>query len=280
VKPDVVLSMGGYVAFPGGLMAVLWGRPLVVHEPGAVAGITNRALALVADRVITGMEGAFERPIAHALANHLPKPRNVEWLGTPVREAIANVPAPEARYAKRSGALRLLVVGGSLGAQTLNELILAAVKAMPEATRPEVVHQAGAKQHEALAAAYREAGVAGTVLPFLDDMDARYAWCDVLVCRSGAVTVAEITAAGVAAFLVPLPWFVADEQAANARYLSEPGAGFLVAQLETTPAQLAERLAALDRTQLLAVAAKARALGRPGAAARCANTCEELARAA
>jgi UDP-N-acetylglucosamine--N-acetylmuramyl-(pentapeptide) pyrophosphoryl-undecaprenol N-acetylglucosamine transferase len=281
-RPDVVLSMGGYVAFPGGMMAVLWGKPLVVHEPGAVAGITNRALAVAATRVVVGMEGAFDRPIDHPMAKHIPKPqpRRVLWLGTPVREEIAAIAPPGQRFAGRSGALRLLVVGGSLGAQTLNELVLAALKAMPEAERPQVVHQAGAKLHEKLAADYREAGVAGEVIPFIDDMAARYSWCDVMVCRSGAVTVAEISAAGVAAILFPLPWFVADEQAANARFLADRDAGIAMKQLETTPQALAELLRGLTRERLQAIAAKARALGKPGAALACADLCMELDRAA
>ncbi len=280
VRPDVVLSMGGYVAFPGGMMAALWGKPLVVHEPGAVAGITNRTLALVADRVLVGMEGAFDRPIAHPLAKHIPKPKRVEWLGTPVRSEITAVAPPEERYAGRTGPLRLLVVGGSLGAQTMNDLVLAALKSMAAAERPQVVHQAGARLHEKLAADYREAGVEGEVLPFIDDMAARYAWCDVMIGRSGAVTVAEISAAGVAAILFPLPWFVADEQAANANFLAERGAGLALKQLQTAPPVLAETLRNLTRAQLLAIATKARALGKPGATLACANACMELDRAA
>jgi len=282
VRPDVVLSMGGYVAFPGGMMSVLWGRPLVVHEPGAVAGITNRVLALVADRTVVGMEGAFERPIAHPVAKHIPKPdpRRVLWLGTPVRDEIAAIDAPEARFAGRSGALRLLVVGGSLGAQTMNDLVLAALKAIEPAERPQVVHQAGAKLHEKLAADYRAAEVEGEVLPFIGDMAARYAWCDVMVCRSGAVTVAEISAAGVASILFPLPWFVADEQAANADFLAKRDAGLALKQLETTPQSLAELLRGLTRERLLAMAARARALGKPGATRACADLCMELDRAA
>jgi UDP-N-acetylglucosamine--N-acetylmuramyl-(pentapeptide) pyrophosphoryl-undecaprenol N-acetylglucosamine transferase len=279
-RPEVVLSMGGYVAFPGGMMAVLWGRPLVVHEPGAVAGIANRALAMLADRVIVGIEGAFERPVAHALARHIPRPKRVLWLGTPVRAEIAAVAPPEERYAGRTGRLRLLVVGGSLGAQTMSELVLAALKSLPAAERPEVVHQSGEKLHAELAAKYREAGVEGEVLPFIDDMAARYAWCDVLVCRSGAITVAEISAAGVAAILFPLPWFVADEQKANAAHLGEHGAGLALSQLETTPASLAGTLASLTRERLAEMARKARALGKPDATARCADACEELCRAA
>ena len=280
IRPDVVLSMGGYVAFPGGMMAALWGKPLVVHEPGAVAGITNRVLAPLADRVIVGMEGAFEQKVAQRWANALPKPRRVDWLGTPVREEIAAVPAPDERYANRGGPLRLLVVGGSLGAQTMNDLVLAAIAALPASERPQVVHQAGEKLFEGLRAAYAKAGVDGEVLAFVNDMAARYAWCDLLICRSGAITVAEISVAGVASILFPLPWFVADEQAANARFLSGRGAGIALAQLETTPVQLAEILRGLDRDRLAGMARKARVLGKPDATRRCAEVCMELAHAA
>jgi UDP-N-acetylglucosamine--N-acetylmuramyl-(pentapeptide) pyrophosphoryl-undecaprenol N-acetylglucosamine transferase len=280
LRPDVVLSTGGYVAFPGGLMAWLWRRPLVVHEPGAVAGITNRVLAPFADRVVVGMEGAFDRPVAQRWANWLPRPRRVEHRGTPVRADIAALPLPDERYAGRAGRLRLLVVGGSLGAQTLNELVLAAVSSMAKSGRPEIVHQAGEKLYDGLRAAYEQAGVEGEVLPFVDDMAARYAWCDVLVCRSGAITVAEITAAGVAAILFPLPWFVADEQAANAGYLAGRDAGLAMQQLETKPEQLAQVLDGLDRKRLAGLARNARALGRPEATRACADLCEELAHAA
>jgi len=280
IRPDVVLSLGGYVALPGGMMAVLWHRPLVVHEPGAVAGITNRVLAPVADRVIVGMQGAFDRKVAQRWANVLPGPRRVEWLGTPVREEIAAIAEPETRYAGRTGPLRLLVVGGSLGAQTLNDLVLAALAAMHPGERPEIVHQAGEKLYDALREAYGRAGVPAEVLPFIADMAARYAWCDVLVCRSGAITVAEVGAAGVAAILFPLPWFVADEQMANAAFLADRGAGIALKQLETQPAALAELLASLTRERLLDMARRARALGRRDATRACADTCEELAHAA
>lgn len=280
IRPDVVLSLGGYVAFPGGLMAALWRKPLVVHEPGAVAGITNRLLAPFADRVVAGMEGAFARKVAQGWANALPKPKRVEWLGTPVREEIAAVAEPDARYAGRSGALRLLVVGGSLGAQTLNDLVLAALASLDPSERPEVVHQAGEKLYDGLRMAYEKAGVRAEVVPFIADMAARYAWCDVLVCRSGAITVAEIAAAGVAAILFPLPWFVADEQSANAAFLAERDAGIALKQLETTPASLAGLLRGLTRERLAAMARKARGLGRRDATRACADLCEELARAA
>jgi len=279
IRPDVVLSLGGYVAFPGGMMAVLWGRPLVVHEPGAVAGITNRLLAAVADRVVVGMEGAFERTIATGWANRIPKPKRVEWLGTPVREDIASVPPPQERYADRTGPLRLLIVGGSLGAQTMNDLVLAALASMPADGRPQVVHQAGQKLHDQLQYAYRHAHVEAEVVPFIDDMARRYAWCDLLVCRSGAVTVAEIAAAGVASILFPLPWFVVDEQTANARFLSDRDAGITLDQLGTKPEQLAEILLGLDRDRLSQIARNARALGKPDATRRCADLCIELSHA-
>jgi len=280
IRPDVVLSLGGYVAFPGGMMAALWGRPLVVHEPGAVAGITNRLLAAVADRVIVGMEGAFDRNVATRWANRIPKPKRVDWLGTPVREEISQVPPPDERFAGRSGALRLLVVGGSLGAQTMNDLVLAALASMPADKRPQVVHQAGQKLHEKLEYAYRHAHVEAEVVPFIDDMARRYAWCDLAICRAGAVTVAEIAAAGVASILFPLPWFVVDEQTANARFLSDRGAGTTLEQLETKPEQLAEILLGLDRSHLSRMAQAARALGKPGATRACADACVELAHAA
>ncbi|HET7729677.1 MAG TPA: undecaprenyldiphospho-muramoylpentapeptide beta-N-acetylglucosaminyltransferase [Usitatibacter sp.] len=280
IRPDVVLSMGGYVAFPGGMMASLLNRPLVVHEPGAVAGITNRTLAPVADRVVVGMEGAFERPVAQKWANALPKPRRVEWLGTPVRDDIAAIPAPDERFAARQGRLRLLVVGGSLGAQTLNDLVLAALAAMAPAERPDVVHQAGEKLYDGLRDGYARAGIEAEVLPFVNDMASRYAWCDVLVCRAGAITVAEIAAAGVASILFPLPWFVADEQSANAAFLADRGAGIAMKQLETRPHDLAEILRGLDRNRLAGMARNARALGKPDATRRCADLCVELAHAA
>jgi len=280
IRPDVVLSLGGYVAFPGGMMAVLWARPLVVHEPGAIAGITNRLLATVADRVIVGMQGAFERKVAQGWVNRIPRPKRVDWLGTPVRDEIAAIETPEARYAGRAGALRLLVVGGSLGAQTMNDLVLAALVSMPATSRPQVVHQSGEKLYEGLRKAYQAAGIAGEVVPFIDDMARRYAWCDVLICRSGAITVAEITAAGLAAILFPLPWFVVDEQTANARFLSDRDAGLTLPQLETAPEALAALLGGLTRERLVEMARKARSLGHPDATARCADACQELAHAA
>ncbi len=277
VKPDVVISMGGYVALPGGLMGVLMGAPLVVHEPGAHAGLTNRVLALLARRTLVGFPKTFEQVPKNALARWLPKPSRVEWLGTPVRGEIAAVPEPAARMQGRGGPLRLLVVGGSLGAKTLNDLVVAALAAMEQGARPEVIHQSGEKNYEELVSAYHAARVEATVLPFIDDMAARLQWCDLMLCRSGAITVAELAAAGVASILVPLPYFVVEEQEANARFLVESGAGVMVRQLETSPQALAALVASFTREKLLAMARAARALGKPDATARCAAACMELA---
>ncbi len=277
VKPDVVVSMGGYVAFPGGMMAALLGKPLVVIEPGAHAGLTSRVLALIADRVLVGFPESFSQVPKNALARSLPIPKKVDWLGTPVRAAIANVATPAKRFANRSGPLRLLVVGGSLGAKTLNDLVVAALAAMPPTARPEVIHQSGEKNFAALQTAYRNANIDARVLPFIDDMADKLAWCDVMLCRAGAITVAELAVAGVASVLVPLPFLVAEEQDANAHFLADKNAGILVRQLDTTPQSLAAILKDMTREKLLAMATIARTLGKPDATERCAGACMELA---
>ncbi len=276
-QPDVVISMGGYIAFPGGMMGVACGIPLVVHEPGAHAGLTNRVLALIADRVLVGFPKTFEQPPKNALAKLLPKPKKVEWLGTPVRADISALPAPGMRMSGRNGPVRLLIVGGSLGAKTLNDLVVAALATLPVTSRPEVIHQSGEKNYEELVHAYRQAGVAADVLPFIDDMAEKYLWCDLMLCRSGAITVAELAAAGIASILVPLPFFVAEEQDANARFLADAGAGVMLRQLETTPQMLAGILREFTREKLLVMANVARSLGKPDATHACANACMELA---
>ncbi len=261
LRPDVVLGMGGYVAFPGGMMASLLARPLAVHEQNAIAGLTNRVLAKLADRAMTAFPGALQ---------------GAEWTGNPVRGEIAGVAAPEARYAGREGPLRLLVVGGSLGAQALNECVPRALALMTP--RPAVVHQAGERHLEALRANYRAAGVEGELVPFIDDMARRYAEADLVVCRAGAITVAELSAAGVASVLVPFPHAVDDHQTANARFLTQAGAALLLPQSELTPERLARTLGSLDRPRLLDMARQARALGKPDAARQVAARCMELAR--
>ncbi len=263
IRPEVVLGMGGYVAFPGGMMASLLARPLAVHEQNAIAGLANRVLARVADRRFAAFPGALQ---------------DAEWTGNPVRAEIARIAEPEARYAARSGPLRLLVVGGSLGAQALNEAVPKALALIPDAERPEVVHQSGEKNLDSLAANYRAGGVQGETLAFIDDMAERYAAADLVICRAGAITVAELSAGGMASVLVPFPHAVDDHQSANARFLAERGAAILLPQRELTPHKLAVTIRSLDRAQLLAMARKARALGKPDAARIVAERCMELAR--
>ena len=262
VRPDVVLGMGGYIAFPGGMMAAFFRRPLVLHEQNAIAGLANRVLAEVADRVLV----AFPKAL-----------RKSTWTGNPVRASIADVAPPEQRYANRSGPLAVLVIGGSLGARALNEALPQALALLPQQTRPSLRHQAG-KQHAAeLQQRYREASVDAEVVPFIEDMAQAYAAADLVICRAGATTVAELAVAGVASVLVPFPHAVDDHQSANARFLSESAAAVLLPQPELTPRKLADLIAGFTRAQLLEMAKKARALGKPDAAASVAEHCMVMA---
>lgn len=261
-RPDVVLGMGGYMSFPGGMMAALLGRPLVIHEQNSVAGLANRVLAGVADRVLCAFPGALRR------ATHT---------GNPVRPEIAAIAAPEARYAGRSGPLRILIVGGSLGAKALNEVVPRALALLPAAARPIVTHQSGAQHADALGQAYAAAGVQASTPSFIDDMAGAYSEADLAVCRAGATTVAELAAAGLPSILVPFPHAVDDHQTKNARFLSDAGAAVLAPQSGLTAERLAELIAGFDRKGLLEMAARARSLGRPGATAAVAQTCMELA---
>lgn len=261
-RPDVVLGMGGYMSFPGGMMAALLGRPLVIHEQNSVAGLANRVLAGVADRVLCAFPGALRR------ATHT---------GNPVRPEIAAIAAPQARYAGRSGPLRILIVGGSLGAKALNEVVPRALALLPAAARPIVTHQSGAQHADALRQAYAAAGVQASTPAFIEDMAAALAEADLVVCRAGATTVAELAAAGLPSILVPFPHAVDDHQTKNARFLSDAGAAVLAPQSELTAERLAELIAGFDRKGLLEMAARARSLGRPGATAAVARTCMELA---
>ena len=260
LRPDVVLGMGGYVAFPGGMMASLLARPLAVHEQNAVAGLTNRILAGVADKAMTAFPEAL---------------KGAEWTGNPVRGEIAALADPAERYARRSGPLKLLVLGGSGGAQALNECVPRALALLQP--RPAVVHQSGEKNYAALRAAYAAAGVQGELTPFIDDVARRYAEADLVVCRAGAMTVAELSAGGVASVLVPYPHAVDDHQTANARYLADRGAAILLPQAELAPEKLAALLRSLERPRLLEMARRARALGKPDAARIVAERCMELA---
>jgi UDP-N-acetylglucosamine--N-acetylmuramyl-(pentapeptide) pyrophosphoryl-undecaprenol N-acetylglucosamine transferase len=261
-RPDVVLGMGGFISFPGGMMAAWLGIPLVLHEQNSVAGLANRVLAGVAERVLAGFPDVMKK---------------AEWIGNPVRAEIAALPAPQERYAARSGPLRLLVVGGSLGAAALNEALPRALALLPEGERPEVVHQAGAKHIDLLKSYYVSAGVTANCVPFIEDMAGAYAWADLVVCRAGALTIAELAAAGVASILVPFPHAVDDHQTSNAKFLANAGAAMLLPQNELTPQRLAE-LRTLTRPQLAEMAERARALSRPQATANVAAACFELVR--
>jgi UDP-N-acetylglucosamine--N-acetylmuramyl-(pentapeptide) pyrophosphoryl-undecaprenol N-acetylglucosamine transferase len=264
-RPDVVLGMGGYVAFPGAMMASLLNRPLAIHEQNSVAGLTNRVLAGLADKVLVAFPDPFKART------------RVEWTGNPVRAEIAAVAPPEARFSGRSGRLRLLVLGGSQGARALNEVVPQALARLDEAARPEVTHQAGAAHEATLRELYAAAGVAAQVVAFIDDMAARYAAADLMICRAGASTIAELAAAGVAAVLVPFPQAVDDHQTHNARFLSERGAAILIPQPELTAGKLADLLRTLDREKLLVMAKAARAAGKPDATRAVAEACMRLA---
>lgn len=263
-RPDVVLGMGGYITFPGGIMAALLRRPLVIHEQNSIAGLSNKALARFAKRVLSG----FPKVLPGA-----------EWCGNPVRGSIAELPEPQQRYAARHGALNVLVVGGSLGAKAINECMPQALALLPQAARPSVTHQTGKQHFEAAQAAYQQAGVTAEVKPFLEDMAHYYAQADVVICRAGALTIAELAAAGVASILVPFPFAVDDHQTGNARFLSERSAAILLPQSELTPQRLAGLLQDMTREQALKMAQAARAAAQPAAAQRVAQVCAELAAA-
>ena len=257
VRPDVVLGMGGYISFPGGMMAVLLGRPLVIHEQNSVAGLANRVLAGVAERIATGFPEVFKNGI---------------WVGNPVRPAIAAIPPPAERLAERTGALRLLVLGGSLGAQALNETVPRGMALLGASEQLQIVHQAGEQQLEALKANYAALGVAAHCVSFIEDMAGAYEWADLVICRAGALTVAELAAAGVASILVPFPHAVDDHQTANARFLVNAGGAVLLPQGELTADAIA-LIRNYSRGQLLEMAEKARSLARPDAAEKLAHIC-------
>jgi len=262
VQPNVVLGMGGYITFPGGMMAALLGKPLVVHEQNSVAGLANRVLAGVADRIATGFPEVLAKGV---------------WAGNPVRPEIAKMAPPAERFAGRDGALRLLVIGGSLGAQALNEMVPQAMALLGENELPQIVHQAGEKHIEALKANYAAVGVPAHCVSFIEDMAGAYEWADLVICRAGALTVAELAAAGVASILVPFPHAVDDHQTGNARFLVNVGGAFLLPQGELTPEAIA-LIRNYSRGQLLEMAEKARSLAKPDATEEVANICAESAK--
>ena len=261
VRPDVVLGMGGYISFPGGIMATLLARPLVLHEQNSVAGLANKVLARIADRILVAFPDTL---------------KNAEWTGNPVRRDIAQLPVPELRFRGRTGNLKVLVVGGSLGARVLNETVPRALALIPESQRPEVTHQAGEKHLTMLESEYRAAGVSARALAFIRDMSSAYATADLVICRAGALTVSELAAAGIASVLVPFPSAVDDHQTFNAHYLADRSAAVLLPQPEFTPRKLADLLLGFTREKLLDMAIRARALGKPDAAQIVAKHCMAL----
>lgn len=263
VKPDVVLGLGGYISFPGGMMAVLAGKPLVLHEQNSVAGMANKVLAGIADRVFTAFPGVF--PKGH-------------WVGNPLRAPFLQQPSPSERFEQRSGPLRLLVVGGSLGAKALNDTVPRALALIPESDRPTVIHQSGEKQIEELRANYATVGVRAELTPFIDDTAQAFANADLVVCRAGASTVTEIAAIGAAALFVPFPSAVDDHQTTNARFLVDAGAAWLVPQPRFTPQSLAQTIQTATRAQLMEMANKAKQMEKTDAVAAVVAACESLAK--
>ncbi len=263
-RPDVVLGMGGYITMPGGLMAALLRRPLVIHEQNSIAGMSNAILAKIATRVLSGFPGVL---------------KNTLWCGNPVRADIAAISEPQVRYGTRSGKLNVMVVGGSLGAQALNETLPKALAMLSEQERPRVLHQTGKKHFESVRQMYAQAGVEADIKPFLDDMAIQYAKADLVICRAGALTIAELAAAGVASMLIPYPFAVDDHQTSNARFLSEQGAAVLLAQRELNAETMAQLLREMNREKLQVMAQAARKMAKPEATQAVANVCRELAAA-
>jgi len=262
VQPDVVVGLGGYITFPGGLMGVLMGKPLVLHEQNSVAGMANKVLAWVAARVFT----AFPKVMAKG-----------QWVGNPLRGEFLTQAAPQTRFAGRSGPLRVLVVGGSLGARALNTVVPQALALIPAAQRPVVTHQSGEKQIDELRANYASAGVQAELTPFIQDTAQAFADADLVICRAGASTVTELAAVGAAAVLVPFPAAVDDHQTHNARFLVDQGAGWLLPQADMTPAALADLLQKTERSALVLRAVEAKKMQQIHATDAVVAACEELA---
>ncbi len=273
-KPIVVVGLGGFVTGPGGIAAWLTGRPLLIHEQNAIAGFTNRCLAHVARVVLEAFPNSFGNEV------------QARVIGNPVRQDISVVPPPATRFAGRSGPVRILVIGGSQGATRLNAVVPFALARLRAQTGPagpiDVRHQAGERWIESARETYSNAGVRADVRPFIDDMAEAYAWADLVICRSGALTVSELAAVGIGAVLVPFPAAVDDHQTHNAQYLVSEGAALLIPDRELTAERLADELQRLcaGRGKLLAMAERARMLAKPHAAQELADSCIELARRA
>ena len=267
-QPAAVLGMGGFVAGPGGFVAALMGKPVVIHEQNAVAGLTNKLLSRVSRRILEGFPGTF------------PASQKVMATGNPVRVDIASLPNPLERLADRDDEpVHVLVIGGSLGAQALNQMVPQALAQLIPDKRPMVRHQAGVKHLEDARQHYANTVVEAEVMSFIEDMAEAYAWADLVICRSGALTVAELAAAGVAAILVPFPYAVDDHQTANGNYLAENGAALLIQQSDLTPEKLASLLDDLlgNREKLRQMSVAARQLAKPYATAQVAAICAAYA---
>ena len=262
LKPSVVLGMGGYITFPGGLVSKLLNRPLVLHESNSVAGSANRALTKIAMRVLTGFPNTM---------------KSAEWVGNPIREEFDHMPAPALRYEQRQGPLSILVVGGSLGAAALNENIPAAMALIAKEDRPSVIHQAGDKHLADLEKRYAQLGVVADIRPFIDDMPSAYAQADLVICRAGAMTISELAACGVASCLIPFPHAIDDHQTANARFLSDADAAIMLPQQYLNPQDLALMIQNLNRADLKEMALRAHALSKPHATQRVAEVCADCA---
>lgn len=245
-------------------MASLLGKPLLIHEQNSIPGLANRILSKFADKVLLGFPGAMRSE------------KKALFCGNPVRREIGELESPEQRYAARSGNLKLLVIGGSLGAQALNTIVPQALKLIPGKQRPWVTHQAGSKHLETLRQNYSEAGVEGELLTFIDDMAAQYGCSDLVICRAGALTIAELSTVGVASILVPFPYAVDDHQTSNGKFLSDRNAAVLLPQNQLTPERLAELLMGLRREHLMEMAVRARALAKPEATRLVAEECMKM----
>ena len=262
VRPDVVIGLGGYISFPAGLVSALLGKPLVLHEQNSVAGMANKVLAAVARRVFSAFPDVLKQ---------------ARWIGNPLRPAFLQQPGPEQRLGARTGPLRLLVVGGSLGARGLNDVVPKALALIARGQRPVVLHQSGASQIDELRANYAAARVQADLVPFIDDMAQAFADADLIVCRAGASTVTEIAAIGAAAVFVPFPFAVDDHQTSNAKFLVDAGGGWLVPQGKLTPEWLAGLLDSTRRPELIERALKAKSMAKTEATAAIVAACEELA---
>ncbi len=267
LKPDVVMGLGGFASGPGGFAAWLMGKPLMIHEQNAIPGLTNRLLAKLADKVLTGFPDSFEKKV------------DAEWVGNPVRKSIEELPEPQHRQTAKTGRLKLLVLGGSLGARSLNTCVPQALAKISAEQRPEVIHQCGSKHSDDCRQSYKDAGVEANVKEFIEDMADAYGWADLVICRAGALTVAEVSAAGIASILVPYPYAVDDHQTHNAALLVDANAAILMADQSLDADVVAKTISRLsgDREGLLNMANAARQVAKIGTAAYVAGLCMEAA---